>query len=53
MEAALQKLAQDETYIKQTNNVGSQVTFMGQEDYRAYLANLDATVKSLASVIVQ
>lgn len=53
MEAALQKLSQDETYIEQTNNAGSQVTFMGQEEYRAYLAKLDATVKSLASVVVQ
>lgn len=53
MEAALQKLSQDATYVEQTNNVGSQVTFMGQDEYRSYLSNLNDTVKSLAAVIIQ
>ena len=53
MEAALQKLSQDTTYVEQTNNAGSQVTFMGQDEYRSYLSNLNATVKSLAAVVIQ
>lgn len=51
LEAALQKLSQDPTYIKQTNNVGADVGFRGQDAYRAYLTKLDETVKSLSSVL--
>ncbi|MHA3916611.1 Bug family tripartite tricarboxylate transporter substrate binding protein [Halovulum sp. GXIMD14793] len=53
LEAALEKLSQDVAYIEQTNNAGSQVTFMGQDAYIEYLTNLDATVKSLAGVLAQ
>ncbi|MBO0347445.1 Bug family tripartite tricarboxylate transporter substrate binding protein [Roseibium limicola] len=51
MEAALQKLSEDATYIEQTNNAGADVMFRGQKDYTAYLANLDETVKSLSEVL--
>ncbi|WP_343501889.1 tripartite tricarboxylate transporter substrate binding protein [Alloyangia pacifica] len=51
MEAALEALSKDETYIEQTNNAGASVMFRGQEGYRAYLAKLDETVKSLAEVL--
>lgn len=51
LEAALAELAQDETYITQTNNAGAEVSFRGQDAYRDYLAKLDATVKSLSSVL--
>ncbi|MCF7749041.1 tripartite tricarboxylate transporter substrate binding protein [Sulfitobacter sp. M39] len=51
LEAALQEMAQDPTYIEQTNNAGADVGFRGQEDYRAYLTKLDETVKSLSSVL--
>lgn len=51
MEAALQALAQDPTYIEQTNNAGADVMFRGQDGYTAYLSNLDATVKSLSEVL--
>ena len=51
MEAALDELSKDETYIEQTNNAGASVMFRGQEEYRAYLAKLDETVKSLAEVL--
>lgn len=51
LEAALQEMAQDPTYIEQTNNAGADVGFRGQEDYRAYLSKLDETVKTLSSVL--
>ena len=51
LEAALKEMAQDPTYIEQTNNAGADVGFRGQEDYRAYLTKLDETVKSLSSVL--
>ena len=51
LEAALKEMAQDPTYIEQTNNAGADVGFRGQEDYRAYLGKLDETVKSLSSVL--
>lgn len=51
MEAALAKLAEDKAYIEQTNNAGSEVTFLGQDEYTAYLSKLDATVKSLSKVL--
>lgn len=53
MEAALKALAQDETYVEQTNNAGASVMFRGQDGYRAYLSKLDATVKSLSEVLAQ
>ncbi|WP_353473974.1 tripartite tricarboxylate transporter substrate binding protein [Salipiger sp. H15] len=51
MEAALEALSKDPAYIEQTNNAGASVDFRGQEGYRAYLAKLDETVKSLAEVL--
>tara|TARA_R100000935_G_scaffold5474_5_gene12611 strand:+ start:2696 stop:3643 length:948 start_codon:yes stop_codon:yes gene_type:complete len=51
LEAALKEMAQDPTYIEQTNNAGADVGFRGQEGYRAYLTKLDETVKSLSSVL--
>lgn len=51
MEAALEELSKDETYIEQTNNAGAAVMFRGQEAYSAYLAKLDETVKSLSEVL--
>lgn len=51
MEAALQKLAADATYVEQTNNAGANVMFRGQADYSAYLAKLEATVQSLSEVL--
>jgi tripartite-type tricarboxylate transporter receptor subunit TctC len=51
LEAAFEKLAQDPTYIEQTNNAGADVGFRGQDAYRAYLSKLDQTVKSLSSVL--
>ncbi|MFW2589395.1 Bug family tripartite tricarboxylate transporter substrate binding protein [Sagittula sp. SSi028] len=51
MEAALEELSKDPTYIEQTNNAGADVMFRGQEGYRDYLAALDATVKSLSEVL--
>jgi tripartite-type tricarboxylate transporter receptor subunit TctC len=51
LEAALEALSQDSTYIEQTNNAGADVSFRGQDAYTAYLGNLDATVKSLSAVL--
>mgnify|MGYP003669372405 CR=1 FL=1 len=53
MEAALEALSKDETYIEQTNNAGASVMFRGQDGYRAYLEKLDATVTSLSEVLAQ
>ena len=50
LEAALQALSEDPTYIEQTNNAGADVLFRGQEDYRTYLSNLNDTVGSLSAV---
>ncbi|MEM8957804.1 MAG: tripartite tricarboxylate transporter substrate binding protein [Pseudomonadota bacterium] len=51
LEAALQALSEDPTYIEQTNNAGADVLFRGQEDYRTYLSNLNDTVVSLSAVL--
>lgn len=51
LEAALEELSKDETYIEQTNNAGASVMFRGQDAYSDYLAKLDETVKSLAEVL--
>jgi tripartite-type tricarboxylate transporter receptor subunit TctC len=51
LEAALEALSQDLTYIEQTNNAGADVSFRGQDAYTTYLGNLDATVKSLSAVL--
>ncbi|WP_417599838.1 Bug family tripartite tricarboxylate transporter substrate binding protein [Pararhodobacter oceanensis] len=51
MEAALEALANDPTYIEQTENAGASVMFRGQDAYRAYLSNLDRTVQSLSEVL--
>lgn len=53
LEAALETLSNDPTYIEQTNGAGADVLFRGQDDYAAYLGSLDATVKSLSSVLAQ
>ncbi len=49
VEGALQELAQDPEYVKLTNNAGAEVDFRNQEDYRAYLEKLDATIQRLVS----
>lgn len=51
MEAALQELSMDPTFIEQVNNVGGDVMFRGQEGYRTYLSKLDETVSSLSAVL--
>lgn len=51
LEAALQELSEDETFIEQVNNAGAEVAFRGQDDYTAYLSNLSDTVERLAEVI--
>jgi tripartite-type tricarboxylate transporter receptor subunit TctC len=51
LEAALEQLATDPTYIEQTNNAGADVNFRGQDAYKTYLSKLDDTVKSLAAVL--
>ncbi|MEP2919195.1 tripartite tricarboxylate transporter substrate binding protein [Sulfitobacter sp.] len=53
MEAALEALSKDQTYIEQTKGAGADVLFRGQDAYSAYLGSLDATVKSLSSVLAQ
>jgi len=53
MEAALEALSKDPTYIEQTKGAGADVLFRGQDAYSAYLGSLDATVKSLSSVLAQ
>lgn len=51
LEAALEQLSQDETFIQQINNSGADVLFRGREDYFAYLDTLSATVERLSEVI--
>ncbi|MCA0922522.1 Bug family tripartite tricarboxylate transporter substrate binding protein [Pseudooceanicola nanhaiensis] len=51
LEAALEELSKDATYIEQTNNAGAEVMFRGQEGYATYLSKLDETVKSLSEVL--
>lgn len=51
LEAALQELANDPTFIEQINNAGADVAFRGQDGYTAYLSNLAASVERLAEVI--
>ncbi len=51
LEAALEQLSQDPTYIEQTNNAGADVLFRGQDDYRTYLGKLNDTVVSLSAVL--
>ncbi|MFN3662267.1 Bug family tripartite tricarboxylate transporter substrate binding protein [Yoonia sp.] len=51
LEAALEQLAMDETFIQQINNSGADVMFRGREDYTTYLRNLSDTVERLAEVI--
>jgi tripartite-type tricarboxylate transporter receptor subunit TctC len=48
-EEALRQLSEDEQYVEQTNNAGAAVDFRGQEEYRQYLENLDATIQRLSS----
>lgn len=49
--AALEELSKNPDYIEQTNNLGADVLFRGQEEYRTYLSDLDETVKSLSEVL--
>src|SRR5690606_4128893 len=51
LEAALEQLSKNPDYIEQTNNLGADVLFRGQEEYRTYLSDLDETVKSLSEVL--
>lgn len=51
LEAALQNLSNDPTFIEQVNNAGADVAFRGQDGYTAYLTNLAASVDRLAEVI--
>ncbi|MGR3494322.1 Bug family tripartite tricarboxylate transporter substrate binding protein [Citreimonas sp.] len=51
MEQALMELSEDETFVEQVNNAGAEVAFRGQDDYTAYLSNLNDTVERLAEVI--
>lgn len=51
MEAALEELTQDATFIEQVNNAGADVMFRGRDEYRAYLEGLNDTVARLAEVI--
>lgn len=53
MEAALQELSQDEAFVEQINNAGAEVDFRGQEDYAAYLGNLDQTIERLVGRMAQ
>jgi tripartite-type tricarboxylate transporter receptor subunit TctC len=53
MEAALETLSKDKTYIDQTKGAGADVLFRGQDEYSAYLGRLDATVQSLSAVLTQ
>jgi tripartite-type tricarboxylate transporter receptor subunit TctC len=49
LEAALEETAQDEEFVQQINNAGAEVDFRGEEAYRQYLENLDATILRLVS----
>jgi tripartite-type tricarboxylate transporter receptor subunit TctC len=49
LEAALQKLAADETFVKQVNNAGGEVNFRGQDSYRTYLESLQKAIDKLSS----
>lgn len=51
LEAALEDLSGDETFIQQVNNAGADVLFRGREDYFAYLDSLSETVARLSEVI--
>jgi tripartite-type tricarboxylate transporter receptor subunit TctC len=51
LEAALENLSNDPTFIEQVNNAGADVAFRGQDGYTAYLSNLAASVDRLAEVI--
>jgi tripartite-type tricarboxylate transporter receptor subunit TctC len=48
LESALQKLAADDTFVKQVNNAGGEVNFRGQEAYTTYLQSLQAAIDKLA-----
>lgn len=49
LEAALQEEAADETFVKQVNNAGGEVSFRGQEGYTAYLQSLQKAIDRLAA----
>lgn len=46
-EQAMQELSTDEAFARQTSNAGAEVDFRGQEEYRAYLEDLNATIDRL------
>lgn len=48
MEAALEQLADDETFVSQVNAAGGEVDFRGQEAYAAYLGTLTETIDRLS-----
>lgn len=47
LEEALRQTTEDPEFETLVNNAGSDVDFRGQEEYRTYLENLDATVTRL------
>lgn len=49
LESALEELAGDETFVKQANNAGAEVSFRGQEAYGAYLQTLQKAIDKLSS----
>ncbi len=48
LESALEKLSNDETFIEQINNAGSEVNFRGQQGYAKYMGSLSDTIDRLA-----
>lgn len=53
MEAALQEMSQDDTFVEQINNAGAEVDFRGQEAYTEYLTKLDQTIDRLVGRMAQ
>lgn len=51
--AALKALAAEEEFVTRVNNAGAEVQFMGPEEYREHLANLDATIERLSGNLQQ
>ena len=51
--SAIEALASEEEFITRVNNAGAEVQFMGTEEYREHLANLDATIERLAGKLQQ
>lgn len=51
--AALEAMAAEEEFVTRVNNAGAEVQFMGPEEYREHLANLDATIERLSGNLQQ